>query len=191
MHACCIAVGTARNAGAEGAVVASTAIVQLRALALRNLAGLLLPDGVPTSSAPDQPVLQAHTMQEAPAAAAEQLNAAHVLEALALYGEAVKQRGESEDGVLWGKLADTAGHAGQLGLARYALEAGMAAAPHHQPLLERAMEVRQHPLSYCVPASSQRVSRFRGVVHVLTVMPALCSRRHVIEGPTMLGSCTH
>lgn len=138
---------------------ASASIVQLRALALRNLAGMLMPPAAPlhpaAPHAPPQvypssplgvqgPPLHHHYHHTAPQAQQQQQPSEEaILEALALYGEAVTQPGtDADDGLLWGGLADAAGRAGQLGLARFALEAGVAAAPHNQLLLERAMEVR-------------------------------------------------
>jgi len=45
------------------------------------------------------------------------------------------------DATLWFRLADAAGHAGKPGLARYALEAGLARAPRSVTQLEHALEV--------------------------------------------------
>jgi len=46
--------------------------------------------------------------------------------------------------MLCARMAEAAARCGKLGLARFALEAGLARAPRHVPLLERAMEVRVH-----------------------------------------------
>ena len=71
-------------------------------------------------------------------------------QALELYAVVVSESRETADALLWCKLAETAARIGRLGVARYALEAGLAAAPRSVPLLERAMEVCVVCVCVCV-----------------------------------------
>ena len=63
-------------------------------------------------------------------------------EAAQLYCAAVlRQGGQVDDALLWGRLGECAAKCHHLGLARFAMEQGIRIADAHVPLYEHAMEV--------------------------------------------------
>jgi len=105
-------------------------LAQLRLLALRNLAGLL-----PPSQCLEALYLYGEALENQERAADIAAPAGRPITSIGTKGNAAAGKCGGGDALLWGRRG------GKTGLARYALEVGLARAPRHVPLLERAMEV--------------------------------------------------